>query len=451
MGNKSKVITRFCPSPTGWFHIGSARTALFSWAFAKANGGECVFRCEDTDAVRSEDKYLIDIMDGLKWMGLDMINLEKDISELKLNKNACQSSRKHIYEKWANKLIKSGHARKDEETGSILFKMEGKKYHFMDLILGPKGFEEDEREFAIIKKDGNASFHFAVVIDDYLAGVTHVFRGQDHISNTPKHVAIQEALKIPTPHYAHMPLIMDVSGAKLSKRREDQHVRIKDYREQGYIPQAVVNYLCHLGWSHPEQKEIFSLQEFVDTLKVKHMSKAQAKFDINKMLFFNGKYVEDIIEHGPEFWTSALWEYLSIYKTDFLKIVSKEKVCEIASIVGSRVKKLEDFVIWAHPFVTNDIEYDGKDFNKFIENETGEKIIQDSIALLEIVDIWTKEEIMLCFEKLMELNNLGRNKVVQPVRVAVCGTKQSPPIDDTLMLIGKQQTIERLKKVSSIK
>lgn len=451
--SKSGIVTRFCPSPTGFFHIGSARTALFSWAFAKANGGKCVFRCEDTDANRSDNKYLKDIVDGLNWMGLDMegLQLSKNISKMLQDPAVCQSNRKEIYREWAEKLIKEGKAKKDPESEAILFQLPAKTYFFTDLILGLQEAYEPARDLPIIKSDGNASFHFAVVLDDHLSGITHIFRGMDHLSNTPKHIALYEALGIEPPQYAHMPLINNEKGAKLSKRDPNQKAAISEYIKEGFLPEAVINYLAHLGWSHPERKDIFSKEEFVKSLSLKGMSKSPAKFDLKKMININSHHIEHIVESGEDNWISLAKDYLKEHHPTFLKMYDGDQFDDIIKLIGSRVKKLEDIIDWAEPLVKEEIVYDGEDFLKFVDKEENKELIRQSIECLNMVDIWEPAEIMDCFDGIVSRNEISRNKVIQPVRVATVGCKKSPPIDETLKVLGKDVTIKRLREAISAK
>ena len=449
-----KVVTRFCPSPTGFFHIGSARTALFSWAYAKANGGECVFRCEDTDAKRSEDSFLLDIVKGLNWMGLDMRNLENpnDISKMQGNKNVCQSQRTDIYNKWAQKLIDNGKARRDETTKAVLFFLPGKTYFFNDLILGIQKVTEPEKEIPIIKSDGNASFHFAVVLDDHLSGITHVFRGADHLSNTPKHIALQEALEIPSPQYAHMPLITDHSGKKLSKRDPNQKTKLSEYIQEGFLPDAVINYLATMGWRHPDGKNIFNKSDLIEKISVKNMSKSPAQFDLKKMTSINGDHIKKMIESNEESFVDTVVQYLKEHRSVFYNKAKHHDISRLTTVIGDRMKKLEDFVPWSLPFVEEDsIDYNMKDFKKFIDNEESKDIIQESINSLSVIDNWTTEDIMCCFDGICTRKNLSKSKVIQPVRVAIAGSKKSPPIDETLKILGRNKSLKRMKDVICIK
>src|SRR3989344_1804142 len=280
------VVTRFPPSPTGYFHIGSARTALFNYLFAKHNGGKMVMRFEDTDRERSKKEFEKDILEGILWLGL-----EHDGDVLR------QSERTDIYRERLATLIKSGHAYEAEESTTeagkkvIRFKNPNVRVTFTDLIRGQVSFETAELEDFIIARTMNEPlYNFAVVVDDYDMGITHVIRGEDHISNTQRQILMLEALGCERPVYAHLPLILAPDKSKLSKRHGA--VSVNEYRAEGYLPEALVNYLALLGWNPGGQQELFSLQELVRKFDIAQDHKAGAVFDMEKLRWFNREYLD---------------------------------------------------------------------------------------------------------------------------------------------------------------
>ena len=277
-----KLRVRIAPSPTGPLHIGTARTALFNYLFAKKHNNSFILRIEDTDLERSDSKYEKDIIDGLKWLGIEWDELYK------------QSKRTKTYEKYLKKLLDSGHAYEDE---IIWFKNPKKKVVFDDLIRGRVEFDSSLfDDFSIAKDLKTPLYNFAVVIDDYEMKISHVIRGEDHISNTPKQILIQEALGLPAPNYAHLPLILGPDKTKLSKRHGA--VSIIDYKEQGYLPEALINFMALLGWSAQggpgNDRELFSVKELIKEFSLEKIQKGGAIFNIEKLDWFNGHYIRQL-------------------------------------------------------------------------------------------------------------------------------------------------------------
>lgn len=276
-----KVRVRFAPSPTGFLHVGSARTALFNWLFARHEAGEFILRIEDTDKARSKEEFLSEILESLKWLGLDW---DGEVY--------FQSKRMDLYTKYAKKLLEAGFAY--EKEGALHFKMPQTKLKINDILHGDIEFDTSLiKDQVLIKSDGSPTYNFAVVVDDADMGMTHIIRGDDHISNTPKQVVIYNALGITVPKFCHIPLILGVDRSRLSKRHGATSIR--DYREEGYLPQALVNYLCNLGWSMGhDDKEIYSIDEAIKEFKLENINKTAAVFDINKLGWVNGQYIRKL-------------------------------------------------------------------------------------------------------------------------------------------------------------
>ncbi|MFH1791378.1 MAG: glutamate--tRNA ligase family protein [Candidatus Omnitrophota bacterium] len=275
---EGKVRVRFAPSPTGYLHLGSARTALFNWLYARRTGGVMVLRIEDTDRERSKKEFLDEIIEDMKWMGLDW-----DEGPF------FQSERADLYRRAADELLKKGLAYR--EGNAIIFKVEkGRVIRIDDLVHGAIEFNTDEiKDQVLIKSDGLPAYNFACVVDDNDMGITHIVRGDDHISNTPKQVLFYGALGYARPAFAHMPLMMGVDGAKLSKRHGG--VAVFEYREEGFLPEALANYLLLLGWSPKDGSELISLGEAARGFDISDINDTQVRFDIQKLKWLNGEYI----------------------------------------------------------------------------------------------------------------------------------------------------------------
>src|SRR5688572_2110117 len=277
----SNVRVRFAPSPTGYLHIGGARTALFNWLYARHTGGAFVLRVEDTDVARSTQEATDVILSGMKWLGL---NWDEG--------PYFQSRRKEIYRKRVDELIAKGLAY--ERDGAVRFKMTKEPIVIPDLVIGDVRRELTDREmaepdFVIVRSDGEPVFHFTNVVDDLEMHITHVIRGEDHVSNTAKHIALFRAFGVEPPKYAHIPLILNLDGSKMSKR--DQGASLSTYMEEGYAPEAVVNYLCLLGWSPKDNREKMALPEVIERFDLPQILRHNARFDMKKLQWLNGEYI----------------------------------------------------------------------------------------------------------------------------------------------------------------
>ncbi|MES2216548.1 MAG: glutamate--tRNA ligase family protein, partial [Patescibacteria group bacterium] len=332
------IITRFAPSPTGYFHAGSYRTALFAWIFARQNNGKFILRIEDTDKERSKREYEENIIESLKWLGLNYDEFYR------------QSDRTEIYKKYIQQLIDSGHAyvskeepreesssagiQKSTRTEVIRFKNPKKKVRFDDLIRGPIEFDTTELgDFVIAKSMNEPVFHLVVVVDDHEMKVTHIIRGEDHISNTPRQILIYEALNAPLPKYAHIPLLLAQDKSKLSKR--NGAVAVTEYRNRGYLPEAVVNYLALLGWHPSDDREVLTTEEIIKDFTLDRIQKGGAVFDEEKLAWFNRQYIikisaVDFSEHVAAF----IPEWLSSRSPIFQRLlpVLKDKVMRLSEV-----------------------------------------------------------------------------------------------------------------------
>ena len=405
----SAVVTRFAPSPTGYLHAGGARTAIFNWAFARKHKGRFILRLEDTDRKRSTDKAADQIFKDLEWLGIDWDEgpqpseesssyLESQIGQ---NGPYCQSQRLEIYDKYVQQLIESERAYEsdtDDERGSVIrFRTSGENVVVPDSVLGTVTFHADELEdFIIRKSDGYATYHLAVVVDDYLMGVTHVFRAQEHLSNTPKHIALQAALGFPQPVYAHFPLIFNPDGKKMSKREKpraarnagliwsDQHgltqlasrcrlqssevepflkgdiddlnvaekiaeslgvslpeIDVHDFRKSGYLPNVLCNYLSLLGWSPGNDRERFDLEFLAKNFDLARAGKSSARFDRKKLLKMNGDAIRDLSDLD---FADVTLQFCRQFSPDSLNWLDESVLVELATECKKRAHTLADIV-----------------------------------------------------------------------------------------------------------
>jgi glutamyl-tRNA synthetase len=417
-----KVVTRFPPSPTGPFHVGNARTALFNYLFTKQQGGKMLFRMEDTDRERSKPEYEEEIINNLKWLGinLDFKNFLR------------QSERGEVYKKYLEKLIGDDRAYISDKV--IRFKNPNKKIKFNDLIRGEIEFDTTElKDFIIAKSLEEPLYHLAVVIDDFEAGVTHIIRGEDHISNTPRQILIQEAIAAPRPLYAHLPLILAQDRSKLSKRKHGEIVSVSYYKKQGYLAEAMVNFLALLGWNPGTEQEIFSIQELIEKFDIKKVQKAGAVFNREKLDWINKQYIKKMPAEKLE---KELLKFLPEEPDGWNKIVELEK---------ERISKLSDIkegigYFFEEPSYNSSLLI-WKDSNKEKTTTYLEQLVK---ILCDIPDDkFNKDYIKKAVWNYVEKN--GRGNVLWPLRVALTGLERSPEPFIVADIIGKQKTINRLK------
>ena len=434
-----KVVTRFAPSPTGYFHAGSYRTALFSCIYARQNGGKFILRIEDTDKERSKKEYEDNIIDSLKWLGLEYDEFYR------------QSDRTDIYKGYIKKLLDSGHAYISKEVPKepsgreevIRFRNPKKKVAFDDLIRGRVEFDTTELgDFVIAKSLDEPVFHLAVVIDDHESGITHIIRGEDHISNTPRQILIYEALGVMPPHYAHIPLLLAKDRSKLSKR--NGAVPMTDYRVKGYLPEAVVNYLALLGW-HPadDEKEVMSFDDIVKEFSLDRVQKGGAIFDDEKLKWFNRQYIHKL--DAASFTEAAapfMPEWLSGNKalSGRLMPLLKDKV-DCLSDISEQLNGTGELA-FAHKIA---------DYNpamllwkKGPDKAAAKKHLEAvSKALASIDDAkFTAESIKAVLWPYAETN--GKGNVLWPLRVALTGQEKSPDPFVSAYILGKEEALTRI-------
>lgn len=448
MNSQKGIITRFPPSPTGLLHIGSVRTALFNYLFAKKEGGKMLFRVEDTDRERSKKEFEDDIVRSLEWLGLGWDN--KEIVR--------QSERNEVYKKYLKKLIDEGKAFVSKETPKeagdreevIRFKNPNKKIAFDDLIRGTIEFDTTELgDFIIAKSLEEPLYHLAVVIDDIEASVTHVIRGEDGISNTPRQILIQEAIGAPRPTYAHLPLVLDAERAKLSKRKHGEKVSLRFYIEQGYLPSAILNYMALLGWNPGTEQEIFTLAELIEVFDIKKVHKGGAIFNEEKLRWVNKEHLKRLpSEEFTALIKARLPEKFTEDKQRFEKIVHliKERIT-ILSEINAMVDSRELHYFFEKPV------YEKEKLLWKGESDAGKTAARlESIVLLvkamsEEVD-WNTEAIKSVIMPFADKE--GRGGVLWPVRVALSGKEKSPDPFTLAYVLGKEETIARLNEAYNV-
>ncbi len=435
MENKSEIKVRFAPSPTGFLHIGGARTALFNWMYAKAVGGKFILRIEDTDKVRSEDRYLQEIMDSMQWLGLSWDEFYK------------QSDRFDIYRKYADQLLAEGKAYTaanpdaPEAPGlAVILKVPEKTIKMYDLIRDEIVVDAKEiKDQVLMKSDGSPTYSFACVIDDALMGVTTVIRGEDHISNTPKQILIYEALGFKPPKFAHLPLILDPEGGRMSKRAGA--TAVTEYRNMGFLPEAIVNYLMLLGWSPGNNQEKVSLPNALKTFSLKKINKAGAAFSLEKLTWLNGLYIKEMD-------TRKLAELLLPFVQAKGWVIGNEigkNFENVVHLLKPRMSTLLDFIDWAEFAFSDTINYDAEAKAKHLVPTLSPafQALADKLDLVVDFNVKTSEE---AFREVVAALGIQSGELVHPVRVALTGKAVGPGLFDTMAVLGKERTVNRLRK-----
>ena len=457
----SAVRTRFAPSPTGYLHIGGVRTALFSWLYARHHGGEFVLRIEDTDRERSTQASVDAILEGMHWMGLDAdegpiyqsdrLARYREVLDQLLDQGLayyCYCTPEEldaVREEQRAQNIKPRYNRKCRDAKDparpgidpvIRFKnpLEGSVI-FEDLVRGRINISNDELDDLVIARaDGMPTYNFAVVVDDMDMGITHVIRGDDHVNNTPRQVNIFNALNASLPVFAHVPMIVGADGQRLSKRHGA--VSVLEYRDQGFLPEAMRNYLLRLGWSHGDQ-EIFSTEEMIQFFDLGEVNRAASAFDLDKLKWLNQHYIK---ETDSDRLVRHLTEGLEAHGVD---IASGPKPRAVADALRERAQTIDELVEKSLYFYCDFDEYDEGAAKKHLRPVAAE-LISDIRERFERLEAWQAQPIHDALQACVEANESKLGKIAQPLRVAVSGTAATPPIDVTLELVGKEKTLERI-------
>ncbi|EOV9628022.1 glutamate--tRNA ligase [Cronobacter sakazakii] len=458
-----KIKTRFAPSPTGYLHVGGARTALYSWLFARNQGGEFVLRIEDTDLERSTPEAIEAIMDGMNWLSLewdegpyfqtkrfDRYNAVIDEMLAAGTAYKCYCSKERLEALREEQMAKGEKPRydgrcrhshehhADDEPCVVRFaNPQDGSVVFDDQIRGPIEFSNLELDDLIIRRtDGSPTYNFCVVVDDWDMEITHVIRGEDHINNTPRQINILKALGAPVPLYAHVSMINGDDGKKLSKRHGA--VSVMQYRDDGYLPEALLNYLVRLGWSHGDQ-EIFSREEMIKFFTLDAVSKSASAFNTDKLLWLNHHYINTL---APEYVATHLQWHIEQENIDTR---NGPQLAELVKLLGERCKTLKEMAQTCRYFYENFSEFDADAAKKHLRPVARQplEVVRDKLAALTD---WTAENVHHAIQATADELEVGMGKVGMPLRVAVTGAGQSPGLDVTVHAIGKSRSVERINK-----
>ena len=462
---------RFAPSPTGYLHIGGARTALFNWLFAKQNNGKFLLRIEDTDLERSKAEYIDQITDALSWLNLKW---DEDI--------VLQSNNKVRHEEMVQKMLDNGTAyrcflqkdeldqlRQNSEQKKEIFRVpqtyrdlsrneeqkmlsDGKSFtvrlkipegetEFTDLVYGTiKVQNKDLDDFIIARSDGSPTYNFVVAVDDSDMNISHVVRGDDHLANTPKQILVYRALGLNEPIFAHLPMILGPDKKRLSKRHAATNVQ--EYKEKGFTAQAILNYLSLLGWNPDSDKEIFTDNELIESFQFDQVQKKSAVFDEKKLLWISQQHLtemsvrdamNEIYKLNPDWGDGLDWNYLK----------------EIVKLIKDRSKTISEISEMSELFFQESLEYDQELISKTFKEESV-SITKDFKNALESCQEWNRNEIEIIFDNLMAQHDVQIGKVMKPIRVALTGIPFGPGIFDLILLLGKDMCLKRLRKLLSL-
>lgn len=456
------MILRFPPSPTGFLHIGGARTALFNWLLARREKGKFILRIEDTDKVRSSKESIDAILEGLTWLGLDW-----DEGPI------YQTDRLALYREHAERLLREGKAyycycspeqlevkrqqalkekRKPKYDGhcrglnrpvagrnaAIRFKAPQVGTTVLrDLIKGPIEFENDELDdLIILRSDGWPTYNFSAVVDDATMGITHVIRGDDHVNNTPRQILLYEALGYPLPEFAHVPMILGPDKTRLSKRHGATSVIA--YKEMGYLPEAMVNYLVRLGWSHGDQ-EVFTREDLIQKFSLEHVGKSAAVFNMEKLTWLNGLYIR---REDPQRLAQLLLPFL---ERKGLAPRSGSWLTEVIRTLQERAKTLVEMADMAEFYFRSDFEFDPKAAQKHLQPKIQEPL-EMLMGILESAPSFDEKDLEEIFKEIVSSKGLKLGELAQGVRVALTGKSVSPGIYEIMKILGRDETLRRLSR-----
>ena len=477
----NEIRARIAPSPTGFLHIGTARTALFNWLFARKHGGTFVLRVEDTDTKRSTQEFDRAIWEGLAWLGIDWdegpdfggVPKKGDYGPYR------QSQRRDLHLQEANRLLDSGWAYKcfhtpdelqafrernalirnegkwrnapEEEVSrmgdapyAIRFKVPEGVTEIDDLVQGRVRIENKEiDDFVIVKPNGDPIFHLAVVVDDGLMKITHVIRGDDHLSNTPRHVMLFKALGYGVPTFAHLPMVLTENGKKLSKR--DHGSNLLDWRAEGYLPETLVNYVAFLGWNPGDERELFSREELIEAFDLSRVSQAGARFDMKRIQYLNGQHIRRL---SPEDLCDRITPVLQEAGFD-LSGRSREWMIRLTLICREKLRTLNDIVAQTEYFFVEPAEYEAKAVKKQWEQEDALDRMGLIRSMLEGVERFSHEAMHAAYQAKAEETGAGLGKLIHPTRLALTGKSVGPGLFELAELLGREVCLNRIDKAIS--
>jgi len=435
---KPETRVRFAPSPTGYLHIGGARTALFNWLFAKHHGGKFVLRVEDTDIKRNTEEAASAIYEGLRWLGLNWDegpHVGGDFGPY------LQSERTDLYERYLKKLQDAGHIFEDQ--GALRFRSPREHVVVDDLVCGKIDFDlsnpATHPDMTIRRPDGSWIFHFVNVIDDLEMKISHVIRGEDHLSNTPKHIEIFRALGATPPQYAHIPLILNKDGSKMSKR--DEGARVEYYIKRGYLPAALCNYLCLLGWSPKDNREKIDLKEIIRIFDLKNIGRSSATFDPDKLHWLNGEYARELSD--SEFYALAVGRL----KSSGVKLENyPEKYIHAAlQTCKGKINTFDELPAYCRFYFIDDFDYNAAGVARHFtpENKQRLKAVRGAFNALEKFDAAKIEETL----KITAANLCVKvGAIVHPTRLAVTGSTVGPSLYHLLEVLGREKVLGRIDR-----
>lgn len=429
------IRTRFAPSPTGLLHVGGARTALFNWLYARKHAGTFVLRIEDTDHNRNTREAEEVIFHGLRWLGIDW-----DEGPQKGGSYGpyYQSERNAIYEEYLERLQKAGHLYEDQ--GAIRFRSPREKVLVKDLICGNIEFDltnpGTHPDMTLRRPDGSWIFHFVNVVDDITMKITHVIRGEDHLSNTPKHLELYRALGAEPPQFGHMPLILNQDGTKMSKR--DEGASVGTYPQEGYAPEALRNYLCLLGWSPKDNREILDIQDIIQLFDLPQINRRSASFDKDKCFWMNGQY---LLHMDLARYTELAIPILEKAGIDCSNWNELEKVL---TIVKPKVKMLHDLPEWVRCFFTDDFPFDEAAVEKSLHNPGATERLTALAEAFRTENQWTTSSIEKRLKETASSLGVKTGELIHPARVAVSGRSVGAGLYEMFEVLGQEKTVQRL-------
>ena len=456
------VRTRFAPSPTGFLHVGGARTALFSWLYARRHQGQFILRIEDTDQERSTAESVQAILDGMQWLGLDydegpFYQTDRypryaEIAQQLLEDGLayrCRCSKERLEALREGQLAAKEKPRYDGQCRHENWPADDVPYvvrfknpsdgvvSFTDEVYGEIHVSNQELDdFIIVRSDKNPTYNFAVVVDDWDMGITHVIRGDDHINNTPRQINVFNALKAPVPVFAHLPMILGDDGKRLSKRHGA--VGVMQFKEDGFLPHALLNYLVRLGWSNGDQ-ELFSVDEMIASFDLKNVSRGVSSFNYDKLHWVNQHYQKS---DSPASVAAALaWHF----EQQGIDVAEGPALADLVAVQAERCKTLAEMCEISQYFYRDDIEYDEASIKKHLRPVTLEPLVALHAKLTQITD-WNRDVLQTCINDVSAEFDINMSKIAQPLRVAITGSSMSPSIDMTLTLLGRVRVLSRLER-----
>jgi glutamyl-tRNA synthetase len=427
------VRTRFAPSPTGYLHVGGARTALFNWLYARKHDGQFILRIEDTDAARNTEEARQAIFDGMSWLGLDW---DEGPEKGGPHGSYYQSQRKPIYDAYFEKLLAADRLYKDGDA--TRFRFDRKPITMHDLVCGEVTIdyrdESNTPDMVVKRSDGSYVFHFVNVVDDLEMNITHVIRGEDHLMNTPKHLQLIEALGSQPPQYAHIPLILNPDGSKMSKR--DAGAAVGDYPRQGFLSEAVVNFIALLGWSSKSDEEIFTLTELIDRFSLEAINRAPARFDFEKCKWVNQQHIAKI--------STEKFADLAKPFVEAEKLPITENYAAVIAAVKEKVRLLTEVPAAIDFLITDTAAQDAEAVAKAKGNPNSALLPMLADHMATLTD-WSADIAKEAIASVAQANGAKPGQLMFPVRVALSGRAHGPDLGDVFVILGKERTLARLR------